>query len=311
MTGISSDERTFVLTAPAGERLDVTLSASGEIGLSRSRIQALISDGAVTVDGATWSRPGARLKGGEVIVLRLPADRPSEAVAEDIPLDVVYEDADLIVINKPRGMVVHPAAGHSSGTLVNALLRHCPDLAGIGGVLRPGIVHRLDRDTTGLLVVAKSQRAHAALSAAIKARQVHREYLAVVWGVPDAVRGRIEAPIGRHPVDRKRMSVVEGGRQAVTLFTVVETFPATSLLRCVLETGRTHQIRVHLAFIGHPVVGDRAYGGRRDSLGITGQALHAAALAFDHPVSGQALRFEVPPPADLRQLLKRLRDAGE
>lgn len=299
--------RRVVLTAPAGMRLDVALAADAALGLSRSRIQALIAAGAVTVDGVAVTRSGLRLRGGETIAVEVPPDRPAEAFAEDIPLDVVYEDADIIVINKPRGLVVHPAAGHSSGTLVNALLKHCPDLAGIGGVLRPGIVHRLDRDTTGLLVAAKTQRAHEALARAIKARAVRREYLAIVWGVPDAPQGRIEAPIGRHPVDRKRMAVVEGGRPAVSHFTVLESFGRASLLRCALETGRTHQIRVHLAFIGHPVIGDPVYGGRRDPCGMAGQALHAALLAFDHPVDGRPLRFEVPPPEDFRQLLARLR----
>lgn len=302
--------RRVAVTAPAGVRLDVALAGDATLALSRSRIQALIAAGAVAVDGVTVKRPGFRLRGGEAIVVEVPPDRPAEAVAQDIPLAVVYEDADLIVINKPRGLVVHPAAGHSSGTLVNALLKHCPDLAGIGGVLRPGIVHRLDRDTTGLLVVAKTQRAHDALTRAIKARAVHRGYLAIVWGVPDAVQGRIEAPIGRHPVDRKRMAVVEGGRPAVTHFAVLESFGRAALLRCALETGRTHQIRVHLAFIGHPVIGDPVYSGRRDSCGMAGQALHAAMLAFAHPVDGRPLRFEVPPPEDFRQLLARLRAGG-
>lgn len=299
-------ERRITFVAAGGGRLDAALVAEPSTGLSRSRIQSLIEAGAVTVDDQPSLRPGIRLRGGETIVLDVPAARPSVTEAEDIPLDIVYEDSDIIVINKPRGLVVHPAAGHASGTLVNALLKHCPDLAGIGGVLRPGIVHRLDRDTTGLLVVAKNEAAHTALSAAIKARQVHREYLAVVWGHPDSPRGRIEAPIGRHPVDRKRMAVVEGGRPAVTSFTVVSTFERTALLRCVLETGRTHQIRVHLAFIGHPVVGDLVYASRRDPLGLAGQALHATALAFAHPRTGAPLRFEVPPPPDFSELLRRL-----
>lgn len=302
--------RRVTVTAPAGWRLDVALAADATLALSRSRVQALIAAGAVTVDGVPVTKSGLKLRGGEQIVIEVPPDRPAEAIAEDLPLAVVYEDADLIVINKPRGLVVHPAAGHSSGTLVNALLSHCPDLAGIGGVLRPGIVHRLDRGTTGLLVVAKTQRAHEALTRAIKARAIHREYLAIVWGVPDAAQGRIEAPIGRHPVDRKRMAVVEDGRPAVTHFAVLESFSRAALLRCVLETGRTHQIRVHMAFIGHPIIGDPVYGGRRDPCGMGGQALHAAALAFAHPVDGRPLRFEVPPPEDFQQLLARLR-AGE
>lgn len=310
MSASNNAGRRLSLIAPAGERLDVALAADPELGLSRSRIQTLVAAGAVSIDGTTAARPAQRLRGGETVVVAVPPDRPAVAIAEDIPLDIVHEDADIIIINKPRGLVVHPAAGHASGTLVNALLRHCPDLAGIGGVLRPGIVHRLDRDTTGLLVAAKSQRAHEALAQEIKAREVHREYLAVVWGIPEAAHARIEAPIGRHPVDRKRMAVVEGGRAAVTHFSVIESFASTALLRCVLETGRTHQIRVHLAFIGHPVVGDAVYGARRQHLGMDGQALHATALAFRHPVSGERLRFEVPPPADFQALVARLR-AGE
>lgn len=296
----------------AGQRLDAFLAAREDLGLTRSRIQKLIDDGHCTVDGKR-AKPGWKLEPGQAVTLAVPPPTEPTLVAEDIPLDVVYEDADVLVINKPRGLVVHPAAGHWRGTLVNALLHQIDfdEDEGVGGSLRPGIVHRLDKDTTGLLVVAKNDAAMAALQEQIRVRAVKREYLAVVHGTPEAEAGRVEAPVGRHPQDRKKMAVnVQQGREAVTHFRVMERYQGFSLITCRLETGRTHQIRVHLAYIGHPVAGDPTYGPRRQALGLTAQALHAWRLGFRHPASGAALEFEVPPPPDMQVVIDRLR-AGE
>ncbi|MCL6450581.1 MAG: RluA family pseudouridine synthase [Acetobacteraceae bacterium] len=290
----------------AGERLDRFLAQSS-LGLSRSRVQQLIDAGAVLVDGRP-ARPSQRVQAGQPVAVEVPDPAPARAEPEPLPLDVVYEDADLLVVNKPRGLVVHPAAGHARGTLVNALLARCPDLAGVGGVLRPGIVHRLDRDTTGLMVVAKNQAAMDGLARQIKARQVRRTYLALVWGCPEPPSGRVEAPIARNPRDRKRMAVVAGGRPAATEYEVVERLGPCSLLRLRPETGRTHQLRVHLAHIGHPVVGDPVYGPRRaPRLGLGGQALHAAVLGFSHPRTGEAVEFDCPLPEDMARALEALR----
>jgi 23S rRNA pseudouridine1911/1915/1917 synthase len=248
-----------------------------------------------------------------------------EALPEDIPLDIVYEDADLVVVNKPAGMVVHPAPGHGSGTLVNALLHHCSDLSGIGGVLRPGIVHRLDKDTSGLLVAAKNDRAHLSLSEQLMERKVNRIYHAVVWGEMPAAEGIIEAPLGRSPRDRKKIAVLEsGGREAVTYYYVMDTFPPFQYIRVKLGTGRTHQIRVHLQHAGRPVLGDPDYGGRKIRRGeldssertvadkamslIGRQALHAAELSFIHPAEEREVSFEAPPPEDFGSVLSLLRN---
>lgn len=244
------------------------------------------------------ARAGQLVRPGDEISFLPPEPVVPEAVPEEIPLRVIYEDQDLLVIDKPRGLVVHPAAGNPRGTLVNALLAHCRDLSGIGGIMRPGIVHRLDKDTTGLLVVAKNDQAHLSLAQQLKERIMSRTYLALVHGVPAAPRGRLELPVGRHPVDRKRMAVVPGGRPAATLYRVLEDLDRYALLRLDLQTGRTHQIRVHLSAVGHPVVGDRVYGGRRDGLGLTGQALHAARIDFRHPRHGEPMRFQTDPPDD-------------
>lgn len=295
----------------AGQRLDQFLAAELP-DLTRSRIQRLIADGHCTVAGRP-AKPGWRLAAGDAVHLVVPDPAPVELVAEVIPLDVAHEDADVVVINKPRGLVVHPAAGHWRGTLVNALLDHLDDegFAGVGGELRPGIVHRLDKDTTGLLVVAKNDAAHQDLAAQIAARTARREYLALVHGEPEVDHGRIEAPIGRHPRDRKRMAVnLKHGREATTHFQVLERLPGFSLLRCRLETGRTHQVRVHLAYIGHPVAGDPVYGPRKPALGLTAQALHAAFLAFRHPGTGEWLEFTAPLPGDFATVLDRLRAGG-
>jgi 23S rRNA pseudouridine1911/1915/1917 synthase len=294
----------------AGQRLDAAL-AKLEPSLSRAQVRRLIEQGAVTVSGAVV-KPAHRLRGGERISGAVPEPVPAEVAAEPLPLAILYQDADVAVIDKPAGLVVHPAPGHSGGTLVNALLHHLKDLSGVGGELRPGIVHRLDKDTSGVLVVAKNDAAHRALAAQFKVHSVLREYLALVRGAPRAASGRIEAAIGRHPTDRKRMSTkARRGRAAVTHYEVVERLRGASLLRLRLETGRTHQVRVHLASIGVSILGDPVYGGGRaqgTELGLARQALHAAVLVFRHPRTGAELRFESPLPADLARALEALRD---
>ncbi|QBS37743.1 RluA family pseudouridine synthase [Thermaerobacter sp. FW80] len=313
VAGRAAHTAVFVVPASAaGERLDVFLARQESLELTRSAIQRLIRRHRVRVNGRP-ARPSRRLEPGEEVVVELPPPEPSGVAPEPLPLDVVYEDADVVVLNKPRGWVVHPAPGHSQGTLVNALLARYPEMEGVGGPGRPGIVHRLDRDTTGLLVVARSPLAYRELVRLLKERKVRREYLALVRGWPEVREGTIDAPIGRHPVDRKRMAVrPEGGRAARTHFQVVERAGRYTLLRCWLETGRTHQIRVHLAFIGLPVAGDPVYGGRQaqGELGLEGQALHAARLTFPHPRDGRLLDFTVPPPADFARALERARSGA-
>lgn len=328
----------------AGERLDKALAALAPDWLSRSRLRALTEAGAVTrgEDGQAVRDARAKVKAGEVYVVALPAPVPAAPRPQAIPLDVVYEDDDLLVVDKPAGMVVHPAPGAWEGTLVNALLHHCAGrLAGVGGEARPGIVHRIDKDTSGLLVVAKTDAAHHGLSARFAAHDLDREYLAVAWGAPSTADPRavglpgvedegggwlrIETHLDRHRGDRKRMAVTKtSGRRAVTHLRTEaaagpETKPVASLVRCALETGRTHQIRVHLSWLGHPLVGDATYGGRSRKApaamdeaaralldGFPRQALHAAVLGFPHPVTGEALHFESPPPEDFAALLDAL-----
>ncbi len=290
----------------AQARLDVFVAAA-DPSYSRSQVQRWIEEGHVELNGGRPPKAGVRLQAGDWIRVTPPVPIPSRVQPEAISLDVVYEDDAIIVVNKAKGMVVHPAPGHSSGTLVNALLHHAPCLEGIGGVRRPGIVHRLDKETTGLLVVAKTELAHRRLVAALKARQVGRIYLALAHGVLSEERGTIVAPIGRHPVDRKRMAVVSrGGREAVTRFNVLERLQAYTLLELALETGRTHQIRVHLAHIGHPVVGDTTYGPKQPVLFDDGQALHAARLKLEHPTTGKELEFWAPPPPRFLEVLHEL-----
>jgi 23S rRNA pseudouridine1911/1915/1917 synthase len=300
----------------SAQRLDVYLQ--GQVsGTSRSRIQQLIREGAVTVNDRP-RRASYAVRSGDQVALEIPAPRAMALEPEAIPLDIRYEDDALLVVNKPAGMVVHPAPGSWSGTLVHALLHHCTDLSGINGVLRPGIVHRLDKDTTGLLVVAKSDAAHRGLAAQLEARLLRRRYLALVWGDLPAA-GKVDAPIARSPRDRKKMAVVEGGRAAITHYTVSEHYPFCSLADIKLETGRTHQIRVHLQHVGHPVFGDPTYGGRNRVAGIRPeyrlqagqmlaliprQALHARMLQFAHPLSGEELTIEAPLPADIDLLLR-------
>jgi 23S rRNA pseudouridine1911/1915/1917 synthase len=306
--------------ASRGERLDAWLARQLP-ALSRSRLQALIDDGHVLLDGGR-ARPSARLRAGQAVRVDVPPPVPAQPQPEDIPIAVVYEDAHLLVVNKPAGLVVHPGAGTSRGTLVNALLRHVRDLSGVGGVLRPGIVHRLDRGTSGLLVVAKDDETHRSLVRQFAGRTVEKEYLALVLGNPARDSGEIDAPIGRDPVHRKMMSVrASRGREARTSWRVEERFDGAALLRVRIHTGRTHQVRVHLASIGHPVAGDAVYGGTRTLPSRRGAAreafasldrpaLHAARLSFTHPTTGERLTFEAPLPADLESVLARLRVAA-
>jgi len=284
---------------------------------SRSRVHRLIDEGRVLVNGAA-AKPATPVAAGDLIEVDEPPLQRLDLTAEDIPLVILHEDEELLVLDKPPGLVIHPAAGRRSGTLVNALLRHCGELSGIGGVERPGIVHRLDKDTSGLMVVAKTERAHLALSIAFRRREVEKCYLAVCFGVPAEPSGVIEGAVGRHPTERKQMAVVTTGRPARTLYRVAERLAGTSLVECRPVTGRTHQIRVHMAHLGHAVVGDPVYSGRqwRNLLDprhraacrdFPRQALHAWRLAFHHPVTGMRLDFEAGPPADLQELLAVLR----
>jgi len=293
----------------AGVRLDSFLAGSLP-ELTRSAAQRLIEAGQVTVDGGIV-RKSCRLTGGEAVAVELPAPEPVDARPQDIPLDVVYEDADVIVVNKPAGLVVHPAPGHPDGTLVNALLHHCGgSLSGIGGALRPGIVHRIDRDTSGLIIAAKNDAAHQALAAQLQDHTLARTYEAVVVGGLREDRGTVDAPIGRHHTDRKRMAVTSrGGRRAVTHWEVLERFPGFTHVRCRLETGRTHQIRVHMAYIGHPIYGDTVYGAKKPVPGLTGQCLHAVGLRFIHPRTGEAVELSCPLDAEFERVLAGLRRA--
>jgi 23S rRNA pseudouridine1911/1915/1917 synthase len=313
-------------------RLDRVL-AQRSPELSRSRLKALILAGSVTVKDAVVRDPAYHVAKGDTIIIDVPEAAPAEPQGEDIALDIVFEDDDIIVIDKPRGLVVHPAAGHASGTLVNALIAHCgASLSGIGGVKRPGIVHRLDKDTTGLMVVAKNDHAHQSLTAQFadhgRTGPMERGYMAFVWGVPNRPHGTIDAPIDRHPHAREKMAVRQGGREAITHFEVLASFagrdgkPVASLLACRLETGRTHQIRVHLAHLGHPLLGDSVYGAhfktKAGQLGAEGkdaltaldrQALHAYLLALEHPRTGELLHWEAPLPEDLLLLQRALEAA--
>ena len=299
---------TFTVTARAA-RLDVWLAAAHP-AITRSRWQQLIKDGHITLNGTPLCKPNTSLAPGDTLLFTPPAPTPSPLAPADIPLAILYEDDDLLVINKPAGLVVHPAPGHPGNTLVNALLHHCAHLQGIGGELRPGIVHRLDKDTTGVLVVAQNEAAHAALVAQFAGRTTRKEYLALVWGIPAKPRGEINQPIGRHPVHRKKMAVTAKGRAALTRYEVMGTGPRAALLRLEIETGRTHQIRVHLAHLGHPVVGDATYGRARslppDAPPITRQMLHAHQLHITHPRTHAPLVFTAPPPADFLALQHHL-----
>jgi 23S rRNA pseudouridine1911/1915/1917 synthase len=304
---LTSRRRLAVDAAHDGARLDVFLSARLP-ALSRSRLHNLIAAGAVRVGGET-RKPASRVHRGQEVTVEIPVVPPAEVIAEPISLDVRYEDRDLLVVNKPAGLPVHPGPGHAGGTLVNALLARVPGLAGVGGALRPGIVHRLDKDTSGLLVVAKTEAALRALQAAIKAREVRREYLALVHGRVAVAEGTIEAPIARHPRHRRRMAVVARGREAVTRYRVRDRFGAATLVEASLQTGRTHQIRVHFAHLGHPVVGDPVYGRRGERWGMRRQALHAFRLTFTHPGTGALIAVEAPLPQDMANALDAVRAA--
>ncbi len=305
----------IVTEEEAGLRLDACIGIFSD-ELSRSAAAKLIESGAVLVCGRAAKKKTVLCE-GDIIEIDMPEIRPSEALPEDIPLDVVYEDSDVIVINKPKGMVVHPAAGNYTGTLVNALLFRCrTSLSGIGGVLRPGIVHRIDKDTTGLLVVAKNDSAHRALAEELKHHGIEREYHAIVRGGFTSDRGTVDLPIGRHPVERKKMAVLkdsENAKRAVTHYEVIESFGGFSYIKLRLETGRTHQIRVHMSHLGHPLMGDTVYGGgstqfeKRHAALLDGQVLHAGRLEFTHPSSGERMSLECPLPDYFSNLLRILR----
>lgn len=308
-------DKLTVQPGEAGSRLDVWLG-SRRPELSRARWQELIKTSHVRVNGQV-RKPHYELRESDIVDYEIPPPEPTELVAQEIPLSILFEDADILVLNKPAGLVVHPAPGHSSGTLVNALLHHCKDpatggtsLKGIGGELRPGIVHRLDRDTSGVLVIAKNELAMTGLAAQFKSREVRKQYAALVWGQPVPKSGTIKTLVGRNPHDRKKMSAKPAsGRPAVTHYETVRKFPEASLLRVRIETGRTHQIRVHLAHIGHPVVGDTQYGRARKTnrpVPAARQMLHAEQLAFTHPRTGRPLEFKAPIPEDMRDLLEAL-----
>ena len=288
------------------QRLDAFLASSLD-GLTRSQATRLIESGEVAVNGRAVSK-SYKLAGGEDIAVTLPEPEPVEAVPQDIPLDVVYEDADVIVVNKPSGMVVHPAPGHPDGTLVNALLYHCAGtLSGVGGALRPGIVHRIDRDTSGLIIAAKNDAAHQYLSAQLADHTLARTYECIVVGALREDRGTVDAPIARHPTGRKRMAVVAGGREAVTHWEVIARYPGYTHVRCRLETGRTHQIRVHMAYIGHPILGDTVYGAKKEVPGLTGQCLHAVGLRFLHPRTHEVVELFCPLPEEFTRMLQKIR----
>lgn len=295
----------MIQTQESAERIDALLARSLP-ELTRSAAQRLLAQGAVTKDGAPVKK-NYKTAPGDTFVVTLPDAAPSELVAQDLPLDVVYEDDDLIVVNKPRGMVVHPAPGHEDGTLVNALLAHCGDsLSGVGGALRPGIVHRIDRDTSGLIIAAKNDYAHQFLSAQLADHTLARTYECIVVGNLREDSGTVDAPIARDSRDRKRMAVVPGGRRAVTHWEVIARYPGYTHVRCRLETGRTHQIRVHMAYLGHPILGDTVYGAKKAVPGLTGQCLHAVGLQFIHPRTKDLVSLTCPLPEEFTAMLRKI-----
>jgi 23S rRNA pseudouridine1911/1915/1917 synthase len=291
----------------ARERLDVFLCK--EIGLSRSQTDKLIKGGMVRLNNGK-AKPGYRIKRDDRIIVIVPPAKEMTAKPEDIPLNIIYEDKDIIVLNKPPGIVVHPAAGNAEGTLVNALLHHCRDLSGIGGTVRPGVVHRLDKDTSGLIVFAKTNEAHLNLSQQIKDREVKKTYLALVYGRMKKDSGIIDAPLGRHPVHRKKMAVISSAnlkkREALTHYWIIKRFKGYTLVELDLKTGRTHQIRVHLSHIGYPVIGDKTYSRKKDDIGASRQMLHASRLCFNHPITGKYMEFKAGIPGDMEKVLEAL-----
>ncbi len=295
----------FEFVADENIRIDKFLAQAME-DVTRSHLQKLIEDGCVTVDGATV-KPNFKLKVGQAVVAMIPEAKTIDVEAEDIPLDIVYEDEHLLVVNKPQDMVVHPAAGNYEGTLVNALLHHCKDsLSGINGVIRPGIVHRIDKDTSGLLLVAKDDLTHNGLAAQIKEHSLTRKYIALVHGNFRQDEGTVDAPIGRHPTDRKKMCITDkNSKTAVTHYRVLKRFGEYSLVECRLETGRTHQIRVHMASIGHPVLGDKTYGVKKEKYNLSGQLLHARIVGFVHPVTKEYMEFQTDIPERFLKFLNR------
>ncbi len=310
MSHTESESKTVIVDVPdSGERLDKYLAAHLS-GFSRNRVQQLLEQGCVTLEGATITDAARKVKPAEAYNVMVPAPKALNIVATDTPLAIIYEDDDLVIIDKPAGMTVHPGPGHTEDTLVNALLAHCgASLSGIGGIMRPGIVHRIDKDTSGLLVVAKNDAAHKHLSAQLAARTLKRQYLAVVKGNPRPLSGKVDAPIGRSTQNRKKMAVTGSGRSAVTYYTTEKSFTTSALLRCTLESGRTHQIRVHMTHIGHPLVGDQVYGRKGRDFNFHRQALHAAALTLLHPTTGEKMEFTSKLPQDLQDLLAALAGA--
>lgn len=304
--GAAGEQEKLIITEQeAGQRADVALAALLE--LTRSNMQKLLEEGRA-VKGAKVLKANYKLRLGDEITVTLPEPQPLDVQPENIPLDIIYEDDDVVVVNKPRGMVVHPAAGNYNGTLVNAMLYHCQNLSGINGVIRPGIVHRLDKDTSGIMICAKNDAAHLSLSQQIQNKTAQRTYLAVVRGNIKTDEGVIETFIARDKNDRKKMAVVkEDGRQAITEYQVLERFGKYTIVRCRLRTGRTHQIRVHMEYLGYPLVGDPKYSPMKTPFAINGQALHSQTLEFDHPRTGQRLHFEAPLPEDLQKIVTRLR----
>ncbi|MFD1360267.1 RluA family pseudouridine synthase [Lentibacillus salinarum] len=293
-------EQHMVTETEQNRRIDKLMTAL-IADASRSQVQTWITNGHIRVNGQ-YVKANAKCQAGDTIEWVLPETEPFTVEPEDIPLSIIYEDSDLLVVNKPRGMVVHPSAGHQSGTLVNGLLQHCDSLSEVNGAERPGIVHRLDKDTSGLLIVAKNDQAHINLAEQLSAKEIDRQYEAIVHGVIDHETGLIDAPVGRDPNDRKKMGVVENGKAAVTHFRVVTRFADFTHVTCQLETGRTHQIRVHMKYIGYPIAGDPKYG-QRKTLDIGGQALHAKSLQLTHPTTNEVLHFEEEAPAYFKELL--------
>lgn len=299
-------EKVVVAEADAGQRADIYLAA--QLGVSRSNMQKLLDEGRVS-RGMKVLKANYKVRSGEELTIAIPEPEPLEVQPEDIPLDIIFEDEDVVVVNKPRGMVVHPAPGNYTGTLVNALLYHCKNLSGINSVIRPGIVHRLDKDTSGIMIVAKNDAAHISLSEQIQTKSAHRSYFAIVRGNIKTDSGTVATQIARDKNDRKKMTVVkEGGRDAVTDYEVLERFGRFSVVRCQLRTGRTHQIRVHMEYLGYPLVGDPKYSPMKVPFAINGQALHSQELEFTHPRTGERLRFEAPLPEDMQKIITRLRN---